>query len=402
MYYTYFVQRKYRNTSAETLGEEQAMKISEISGRITAILVLAVISVMLILTVYGEKEDFSVSENRELASFPVFSVSALADGSYGKQLESYITDHFYGREKWVSAQARIESSVCEKIVNGVYVNDEMLLDAEISSRQVHQKNIDSINTFFRNYNGTLYFTAIPTSSGVYTEMLPEYLLTNPEKKQINFLYEGLSDDIRKIDTYNILRMLNNNYIYYRNDSRITSYGAYYIYRTVIQKLGFQSLSYNKYTIRHVTSDFRGNLYSRCLYDKTKSDILDVYSYPSGAEVTSCTAYKNNGITYRKTLNDEKFLSGGDMYRMYIGEEEPFIRIKTSVNNNKKLLLIKDSYADCFIQFLIQHYSEIAVISPEDMTKPLSNFINPDNYEQTLFLFGISSMDNENLFDLLNS
>lgn len=377
------------------------MKISEISGRITAIIILALISVMLILTISGKKEDFSLSENRELASFPEFSISALADGSYGKQLNEYMTDHFFRREKWVSAQSRIESAMCEKIVNGIYINDEILLDAEISSRNISQKNIDAVNEFFRNYNATVYFTTVPTSSGVYGHMLPEYLMTNPEQKQIDDIYDNLDDGIRKIDTYNILRMLNDNYIYYRNDSKLTSYGAYYVYRIIIQKLGFQPSSYDKYTIRHVTSDFRGNLYSKCLYNGTKSDILDIYSYSGGAEITSCMAYCNNGMTYRKTLNDENFLSSGDMYRMYLGKEEPFIRIKTSVNNEKKLLLIKDSYADCFIQFLIQHYSEIAVISPEYMEKPLSSFINPDNYEQTLFLFGIDSMDNENLFDLLN-
>lgn len=377
------------------------MKISEISGRITAVLVLAVMFAMLILTVSGKKDEISLSENRPLTAFPKFSISALADGSYGEQLGAYMTDHFFGREKWVSAQAHIESGMCEKIVNGIYINDEMLLDAGISGRSISGKNADAVNEFFRNYSGTVYFTAVPTSSGVYGDVLPEYLLTNPEKKQIDFLYDGLDDGIRKIDTYNILRMLNDNYIYYRNDTKLTSYGAYYVYRTVIQKLGFQPSSYDKYTIKHITSDFRGNLYSKCLYNGTKSDILDVYSYSGGAEVTGCTAYSNSGMTYRKTLNDESFLESGDMYRMYLGEEEPFIRIKTSVNNEKKLLLIKDSYADCFIQFLIQHYSEIAVISPEYMEKPLSSFINPDNYGQTLFLFGIDSMDNENLFDRLN-
>lgn len=377
------------------------MKISEISGRITAIIILVLISAMLILTISGKKENFSLSENRELASFPEFSLSAIADGSYGKQLGEYMTDHFFCREKWVSAQARLESAMCEKIINGVYINNQILLDAEVSSRNISRTNIEAINDFFRNYNATIYFTAVPTSSGVYGDMLPEYLMTSPEKKQIDDIYDNFDDGIRKIDTYNILRMLNDNYIYYRNDSKLTSYGAYYVYRTIIQKLGFQPSSYDKYTIRHVTSDFRGNLYSKCLYNGTKPDILDIYSYAGGAEITSCMAYSNNGMTYRKMLNDESFLSSGDMYRMYLGKEEPFIRIKTSVNNEKKLLLIKDSYADCFIQFLIQHYSEIAVISPEYMKKPLSSFINPDNYEQILFLFGIDSMDNENLFDLLN-
>lgn len=378
------------------------MKISEISGKITAVLILMVISVVFILTLCEKKDDFSISENRDLTSFPEMSVSSLLDGSYGKQLGEYFTDHFLKRENLISMQTNIESAISEKIVNGIYISDEMLLDADISSREISSANIDYVNDFFYNYSGTMYFACLPTSSGVYSEMLPEYLMVNTEQKQINYLYDGFDDSIRKIDTYNILRMLNDNYIYYRNDSKITSYGAYYVYRTVIQKLGFQPISYDKYTIKHITSDFRGNLYNKCLYNGTKSDILDVYSYSGGAEITSCTAYSNNGINYRKVLNDDSFLSSGDMYKMYIGTEEPFIRIKTSVKNDKKLLLIKDRYADCFIQFLIQHYSEIAVISPEDMEKPLSSFINPDNYEQVLFLFGIDSMDNENLFELINS
>ena len=377
------------------------MKISEISGRISAFIIIIALSVELICTVSGKKDDFSLNENRQLASFPEFSFSALKDGSYGKQLNEYITDHFFMREKWVSAQAYIKSDMGEKIMNGVYMDNERLLDAEISSRCISGKNINAINEFFKNHTGMVYFTAVPTSSGVYGDILPEYLLTNPEKNQINALYNGLTDGIRKIDAYNILRMLNDNYIYYRNDTKLTSYGAYYVYRTVIQKLGFQPLSYDKYTIKHITSDFRGNLYNKCLYNGTKSDILDIYNYSGGAEVTGCTAYSNNGMTYRKALNDESFLESGDMYRMYLGKEEPFIKIKTSVNNEKKLLLIKDSYADCFIQFLIQHYSEIAIISPENMEKPISSFINPDNYEQILFLFGIDSMNNENLFDLIN-
>lgn len=366
------------------------MKISEISGKITAFLIVSALAAGFALTVTGKN-----------ASFPEFSFSALKNGTYGKQLNQYAADNFFMREKWVSARAYVESCMGEKIVNGVYMDSRGLLDAEVSSRKISTENINAVNNFFQNYTGTAYFTAVPTTSGIYGDNLPEYLMKNPEKNQIDLLYDSLTDGIRTIDTYNILRMMNDSYIYYRNDTRLTSYGAYYVYRTVIQKLGFQPSSYDKYTIRHVTSDFRGNLYGRCLYNGTKSDILDIYNYSGGAEVTGCTAYCNNGMTYRKTLNDETFLESDDMYRMYLGTEEPFIRIKTSVNNEKKLLLIKDSYADCFIQFLIQHYSEIAVISPEHMEKPLSSFINPDNYEQTLFLFGIDSMGNENLLNLIN-
>ena len=82
-----------------------------------------------------------------------------------------------------------------------------------------------------------------------------------------------------------------------------------------------------------------------------------------------------------------------MYSVFLGENAPLIKIKTSIKNDKKILVIKDCYADCFIPFLIQHYSEIAVVSPEDMQKNLSEYININDYSQTLFLFGVENLGN---------
>ena len=183
------------------------MKISEISGKITAFMTVTALTAGFVLTVTGKKDDFSLNENKELVSFPEFSVSELTDGSYGKQLNQYITDHFFIREKWVSAQADINSYMGEKIINGVYMDSKGLLDAEVSSREISKENIEAVNRFFNNYIGTAYFTAVPTTSGIYGDKLPEYLMTNPEKNQIDFLYDNLTDGIRTIDTYNMLRNL---------------------------------------------------------------------------------------------------------------------------------------------------------------------------------------------------
>ena len=173
-------------------------------------------------------------------------------------------------------------------------------------------------------------------------------------------------------------------VFFRNDTKWTSYGAYCIYRTVIQKLGFLPTSYDKYTIRHVTDEFRGNLYDRTLYSDTRADILDIYEYPDGAEVESCMAVYRNGLESEKALYDMDMLESSDMYNMYLGEPEAVIEIETSVNNQRKLLVIKDSYADCFIPFLTQQYSRITVVSPQNMNGSLSDYIDISEYEQTLF------------------
>lgn len=336
---------------------------------------------------------FSVSSlvNIKNAGFPEITWKSLSDGSLVNNLNAFTSENFTARDILISAESRIEPMISESMVNGVYISESRLLAADILSGKNTDSSADEVNKFTEKYEGAVYFVAVPTSSGVYSDMLPSYLPARTEKQQIDSLYEKLDSDIRKIDAYSILKMLSDNYIYYRSDTKWTSYGAFCVYRTVIQKLGFMPLPYDKYTIQHVTDNYRGNLYSETQYMKSSSDLLDIYKYDGGAEIKSCIGYDNNGISFHCSLYDREEMESGDMYRLYLGKKYPVVKITADVNNNKKLLVVGDDFASCFIPFLIQHYSEIAFVSPECMEKNIRNFLNPNEYGQTLFLFGIDSL-----------
>lgn len=357
--------------------------------KITAVIVLVFMGILSLLMLFGKSKS---SEK-----FPEVTLSSIYDGSFFSSLEKYSAERSGIRSEMMQMKSKISSSMGESLVNGVYIDNERLLDAEISDREVSFDAVSQLNTFAKSYDGTVYLAAIPTSSGVYGEKLPSYLLGNPESQQISSLYEMLSGDVRKIDAYNILKMLNDNYIYFRSDTKWTSYGAYCVYRTVIQKLGFLPTPYDKYTIRHVTDEFRGNLYDRTMYSDTNADLLDIYEYHGGAEAVSCTAYDNEGNQHEIELYDMDKLNSAYKYDMYLGNEAPVIEIESSIGNMKKLLVIKDSYADCFIPFLLQHYNTITVVSPEYMDRSLGQYIDLSDYEQVLILFGIENIGNEKLF-----
>lgn len=365
------------------------------TNKITAVMSLAFISVVGVLTLFGRKQPVSFTEDRELADVPKVNMSSIYDGSTTKGLSSYITDHFAGRRIWVAAKTRLQTEISESIVNGVYVSDERLLDVELSQKKDGSiaDNADIFNSFFKSYDGMVYFAAIPTSTGVYGDVLPAHVVSYSEKQQINDLYEALASDIRKIDAYDILKMMKDNYIFYRNDTKWTSYGAYCVYKTVIQKLGVLPTSYDKFSIEHVSDKFRGNLYNRTLTTDTKADIIDIYRYKDSKNEVVCKVIDNDGNERDGSIFDRSKLGSSNMYSMYLGDAAPLVKIKTNVNNEKKLLVIKDSYADCFIPFLLQHYSEIAVASPEKMDKGLVDEIDINEYGQTLFLFGIEDLGN---------
>ena len=369
-------------------------KLNKAMSIVTGVLSLSIISVFGLMSLFGEKKLCSLDENRQLAPFPEPSFKAIYNGSFSEQLDSYVTDHFIGRSKWIYVSDRMQEELSENIVNGVYVSSERLLDTTVSEqdKKTFSDNISVINSFAKTYDGTAYIVAVPSSAGVYGDSLPSHVISRSDSQKINELYDQLSSNVRRIDAYNILKMMKDNYIFYRNDTKWTSYGAYCVYKTVIQKLGFLPTPYDKYIISHVTDNFRGDLYNRTLSDTPKADIIDIYSYPDGAEVISCEMFFNDGSVSKGDIYDMSRLSSSDMYSMYLGEDVPVLKIKTSNQNDKKLLVIKDSYGDCFVPFLIQHYSEIIAVSPDQLDIPLADIIDINDYSQTLFLFGINNMD----------
>ena len=233
--------------------------------------------------------------------------------------------------------------------------------------------------------------AVPTATGVYGNLLPEHLRSDTEKAQISRFCDHISTGVRRIDTYTLLKTLSDQNIYYNTDSRWTCYGAYCVYRTVIQKLGFIPISYGRYSISHVTDEYLGDLYRRAMCKRCRSDILDVYTISDGAEITECTGMDNQGIVTEKQLFDREAAKGQEKYQLYLGEPLPLIRISTTVSNERKLLVIGDSFADCFIPFLTQHYSEIVYFRPKYASRQLTSFLDPDDYEQTLLLMGIDTL-----------
>ena len=127
-------------------------------------------------------------------------------------------------------------------------------------------------------------------------------------------------------------------------------------------MGFTPVSYQKYVISHLSTDFRGDLYQKTLYDEIKPDVLDCYTYENGSEITGIQVrYQDSTLERRSELYDKSALESDNMYRFYLGEPCETLIIRTNLDNGKKLLLYKDDFGDCMIPFLIQHYSEICVV-----------------------------------------
>lgn len=359
---------------------------------ITCIAFFGILIAFPIITIFTPKEKFSDIENRTLQSMPKASAKTIYDRSYMNKLETYISDHFAGRTDWIKAKTAVETLAGKYERNGIYILDDRLVEKIAEPDYVLiDKSIEAINKFSEDNNLPVYFMLVPTSAEIYSDQIPESAPNVNQKEFINYVYGGLAKNISTIDVYSTMQSEKFDYIYYRTDHHWTTKGAYYAYETAGKKMGYVPVPLEMYDVEHASDSFQGTFYSKALYDGVEKDALDIYHFNEGSNVTDVlitSEYGKDPASY-SDMYFRGFLDVKDKYSTFLGTNQPLITIKTN-SEGGKLLMFKDSYAHCYVPFLTQHYSEITLVDMRYIQMSYKNIVNPEEYDQVMFLYNASS------------
>ena len=359
---------------------------------ITCIAFFGILIAFPIITIFTPKENFSDIENRTLQSMPKASVKTIYDRSYMNKLETYISDHFAGRTDWIKAKTAVETFAGKYERNGIYIlNDRLVEKINEPDYTLIDKSVEAINKFSADNSLPVYFMLVPTSAEIYRDEIPESAPNVNQKEFINYVYGGLSKNISTIDAYSAMQSEKFEYIYYRTDHHWTTKGAYYAYEAAGKKMGYLPVPMEMYDVEHASDAFQGTFYSKALYDGVEKDMLDIYHYSKGNAVTEVlvtSEYGKDPASY-DSMYFREFLDVKDKYSTFLGTNQPLITIKTN-SDGGKLLIFKDSYAHCYVPFLTQHYSEITLVDMRYIQMSYKNVVNPEDYDQVMFLYNASS------------
>ena len=95
--------------------------MKNISIKIQIAIFLLFIGGFFILNLIKPNREFSPQENRYLKSPPKFKVSALVDGSFTEDYETYIADQFIWRDRWISLKTVTELVMGKTENNNVFL-----------------------------------------------------------------------------------------------------------------------------------------------------------------------------------------------------------------------------------------------------------------------------------------
>ena len=340
--------------------------------------------VCFIVNLAVKDRDFSEAENRNLAQKPAFSLTTLTDGSYFSGLSDYANDQFFARDKWMSLKLKCETIMGRKDASGIFLgSDDYLLSApETPNDDALSRTITNINQFAADHSDlSMRMMLVPDSAMILSDKLPKNAPVRDQLQDINDISGQLSGSIQFLDAASALAPHASEYIYYKTDHHWTSLGAYYAFSACSGQLGIASPVTN-YDIYTVSDTFEGTLSSKSGSHKT-TDTVQVYIPQS--QIRYYVTYSDS--TQRVcSIYQSSALESKDKYTVFFGGNHPKVEISTTADNQRVLLLFKDSYANSFVQFLLPYYQKIIMIDPRYYYDNLDTILTTENVTDVLFLY----------------
>ena len=230
------------------------------------------------------------------------------------------------------------------------------------SKQTTDEYAGVLNALARALDGTditVVSAPPPTAVGIlFEEAYQESLNSVSQRKILDYLNSRLDDRIVKVDTIAALQSHNSEYLFFRTDHHWTPLGAYYAYRALCESIGLTPVELTDMEEWNL-GEFRGSLTGQVSRpNELRSDELIAYR-PKG-EITRWAVDRNGWKTELPLFTYWEGMDIRSKYAVFGADAAtPVVQIQNdSLEDAPTCVILKDSFANCFIPFLTQSFRTI--------------------------------------------
>ncbi len=351
---------------------------------------------------------YSDTENRYLAARPAFSWKSLFAGEFTKEYEAYVSDQFPQRDRLVGLKTRMEALLGKTETKNVWLADEEYLivnhpaaDFESELAEKNSRALAKAVSYYAEALGDDHVRVllIPTASQILTAKLPRNSRPYDQSQYLEKVRAAIGQDTAKdifVDIESVLSAHAEEYIFYRTDHHWTTLGAFYAYQAWAESLGLTPLTDS--ALRPVSEQFLGTTWSK-LHAMGKADVISVYDSKRPVVLT------HNQQTQTEGFYDWEALKQHDQYAVFLGGNDGLLEIRpprpeatsTGKTDNGEpagrapvLLIVKDSFANCFIPYAAEHYETILVADLRYLNMSLQALAEQYAVTDVLILYNIQA------------
>ena len=368
----------------------------KVQEKLVGIIFILTLFLFLIINVIVPDREKSVQENRMLATKPKFRLSSLISGDYDEKFEAYMDDQFVGRDMWRKLKVTVDRIGGSRLENGVYIgtNGQLLEQIEVADENHLAANIKAIKSFSESQSKIpVRMMLVPDAANVLNHSLPSLAKPEDQTQMFSMVRKDLGDSVEWIDVSTELNKHKTEKIYYKTDHHWTTLGAFYAFQATAPSLGIEGDLSGKYVSHAVSNSFNGMLASKSGVNLGEKEQIDIY-VPTEEDTDLIIDYVDEGKR-STSLYDSSKLKEKDQYTVFLGGNSSLLDIRTVSTSTKRLLLVKDSFANSFIPFLTPYYREIVVVDPRYYSGTINDLMDSYRISEVLFLYSGNTFFKDN-------
>lgn len=386
--------------------EKKHSKFYEIFCALWCLLFAAGLAGIAVWSAVTPDKKQSESENRLLGQMPSFSLSSVADGSFMRDLESYMTDQFPRRDELVQCKTYLDLVCGKEQVNGIYVGrDGYLFEPQTLPDEAQMETITAAMHTFCLKNPDLRKAVIlsPNATCLLKDKLPYGVEQYDQVALLDELRKNIGGDTTKnfdwIDCAAILSQAQaeNEPLFYRTDHHWTTRAACRVFLAAAEKWQLDTDGVT-YDFAAVSTEFQGTLTASSGI-RHISDEIEL-CIPHGFEGNAVIEYEAENVK-KATFFDSDKLAGPNQYEVFMGGNFGKMVISTTAETDRTLLLFKDSYANCMIPMFAPYFSQIVVIDPRYFNDTIDGCMQDYDFTHVLFVYNLNTfLEDKSLADTL--
>ena len=348
----------------------------KVQEQLVGIIFILILFLFLIINIIVPNKEKSVQENRMLATKPKFRLSSLISGDYDEKFEAYMDDQFVGRDMWRKLKVTVDRICGSRLENGVYIgrNGQLLEQIEVADENHLAANIKAIKSFSESQKKIpVRMMLVPDAANVLNHSLPALAKPEDQTQMFSMVRKDLGDSVEWIDVSTELNKHKTEKIYYKTDHHWTTLGAFYAFQAAAPSLGM--------------------LASKSGVNLGEKEQIDIY-VPTEEDTDLIIDYVDEGKR-STSLYDSSKLKEKDQYTVFLGGNSSLLDIRTVSTSTKRLLLVKDSFANSFIPFLTPYYREIVVVDPRYYSGTINDLMDSYRISEVLFLYSGNTFFKDN-------
>ena len=351
-----------------------------------------------IATVLKPSNERSETENRLLEQKPDLTWNALISGKFSEDYEAYLSDQFVVRDGWISLKTAFERAALRQEAEDVYfARDNYLIEKHtgVFTAETAERNIQTLSAFFTNLSksmdpGHLTAMVVPNAVDILRDKLPPFADPYDEEIYLQKIAGALPEGVW-FDSSSVLRQHSGEEIYYRTDHHWKTLSAYYTFEAWAGEKGLAGDSAFSFRPVTVTDSFEGTIASR-LGIVGRADSIERFDPEIPFDYY---LIYNQSDDIRNTVYQDSFLERKDKYAYFYGGNFGLIQAKMPEHETgRKLLVIKDSYAHCFVPFTYALFDQVDMLDTRYYNASISALIGQENYTDVLFLFNAAGFAGE--------